>query len=722
MTTEKIAILGGGFGALTAAYYLTDRPGWEKDYEVCVYQMGWRLGGKAASGRNEWNAWRSEELGPTSWAGFYDNAFAMMRAVYEELDRPAGAPLRTWEQAFLPQSFVVWQELHDGDWSDWLVNFPENSDEPGDEHALPSVWACVEMILGWLVGAMRGFPLDEVREAARKAREDEEEERGFSLIPDWLRGVVSDTRKVVGKIFDGSPLWLLREAASVARLVSSDQSDYTHADDIERVVDLLDSFMEWFEDQVVDLIWDDREARRFYILMALGAAIVRGMVADNVLVDDFFLLDDYDLREWLSRHGAHERVVNSAPVRAYYDYHRAYRGGDRERPSLSAGSALEHLLRLVCAYNGAVFYKLAAGGGEVVFAPLYEVLRERGVKFEFFHEVTQIELTSDHEEVGKVRMVRQARVKNGGAYQPLVDVNGLLCWPSAPDLSQLEGGAALGAVDLESAGVASAELIELELGRDFDYVVSGLPIQVLGRVAGDLLKNDRRWRIAVDQLETCATQVVQAWYGEGLSALGWVYPAPISSGYAPAFCTWSDRSTALGFEDWPAAPRPASVERFVGVLRDADAGGPRPDEEVEQAMIAWLAEHGEHLFAELVDGGQTAWDKFFAGDGVVGEDRLRAQFIKANVTPGARSTLSLPQTNRFRMTPEASGYKNLALVGDWLYTGYCSCVESAVMTGKLASRALTGSPEVIVGECERVAWQAAPSLVPILEKGKEGAG
>lgn len=721
MTTEKIAILGGGFGALTAAYYLTDRPGWEKDYEVCVYQMGWRLGGKAASGRDEWNAWRSEELGPTSWAGFYDNAFAMMRAVYEELDRPQGAPLRTWEQAFVPQSFVVWHELHDGVWSDWLVNFPENSDAPGDEHELPSAWACVEMILGWLLRAMRGFPLDEVREAARKAKEEEhEEERGFSLIPDWLREVVHDTKKVVGKIFDGSPLWLLREAVSVARLVSSGRRDDTRADDIERVVDLLDSFMEWLEDQVVDLIWEDREARRFYVLMALGAAIVRGMVADNVLVDDFFPLDDYDLREWLSRNGAHERVVYSAPVRAYYDYHRAYRGGDYEQPMLSAGSALEHLLRLVCAYNGAVFYKLAAGSGEVVFAPLYEVLRERGVKFEFFHEVTGIELTSDYEKVGKVQVVRQARVKGGGAYEPLVDVKGLRCWPSAPDLSQLEGGAALGAVDLEAAGVASAEVLELELGRDFDYVVSGLPIQVLGQVAGDLLKNDRRWRIAVDQLETCATQVVQAWCDADLSALGWVYPAPISSGYAPAFSAWSDRSIALGLEDWPASPRPASIERFVGVMRDEDASEAHPDASVEREMTAWLTEHGGHLFAGLVDDGQIAWDKFFAGDGVVGEDRLRAQFIKANVAPGARSTLSLPQTNRFRMTPEASGYKNLALVGDWLYTGYCSCIEGAVMTGKLASRALTGSPRLIVGECERVAWQAAPSLVPILDGAGEG--
>ena len=42
---RKIAILGGGVGSLTTAYYLTSKPGWQDEYEVTVYQMGWRLGG-----------------------------------------------------------------------------------------------------------------------------------------------------------------------------------------------------------------------------------------------------------------------------------------------------------------------------------------------------------------------------------------------------------------------------------------------------------------------------------------------------------------------------------------------------------------------------------------------------------------------------------------------------------------------------------------------------
>src|ERR1700761_9057212 len=43
----RVAILGGGAAALSAAFALTERGG----YEVTVYQMGWRLGGECARGR-----------------------------------------------------------------------------------------------------------------------------------------------------------------------------------------------------------------------------------------------------------------------------------------------------------------------------------------------------------------------------------------------------------------------------------------------------------------------------------------------------------------------------------------------------------------------------------------------------------------------------------------------------------------------------------------------
>ena len=99
---KKIVVLGGGVGAMTAAFHLTNPPDWQEKYDVTVYQLGWRLGGKGASGRGEYG--RIEEHGLHMWYGFYENAFQMIQAVYRENGRKRGQPLSRWEEAFKPRS------------------------------------------------------------------------------------------------------------------------------------------------------------------------------------------------------------------------------------------------------------------------------------------------------------------------------------------------------------------------------------------------------------------------------------------------------------------------------------------------------------------------------------------------------------------------------------------------------------------------------------------
>ena len=48
----KVAVLGGGVGGMTAAFELTATPELRERFDVTVYQLGWRIGGKGASGRN----------------------------------------------------------------------------------------------------------------------------------------------------------------------------------------------------------------------------------------------------------------------------------------------------------------------------------------------------------------------------------------------------------------------------------------------------------------------------------------------------------------------------------------------------------------------------------------------------------------------------------------------------------------------------------------------
>ena len=87
VTRTRVAVLGGGVGALTTAFELTSTPELRARYDVTLYQLGWRLGGKGASGRNREIANRIEEHGLHIWMGLYENAFKVMRETYRELGR-----------------------------------------------------------------------------------------------------------------------------------------------------------------------------------------------------------------------------------------------------------------------------------------------------------------------------------------------------------------------------------------------------------------------------------------------------------------------------------------------------------------------------------------------------------------------------------------------------------------------------------------------------------
>ena len=78
---EHIIVLGGGIGSLSAVFELTNQKSWQDNYDITVYQMGWRLGGKGASGRDQSDHDRILEHGLHIWFGFYQNAFNMMYQV-----------------------------------------------------------------------------------------------------------------------------------------------------------------------------------------------------------------------------------------------------------------------------------------------------------------------------------------------------------------------------------------------------------------------------------------------------------------------------------------------------------------------------------------------------------------------------------------------------------------------------------------------------------------
>ena len=111
---------------MAAALELTS-PEQEGRFEVAVYQLGWRLGGKGASGRGP--AQRIEEHGLHVWMGWYENAFRLLRGCYQELGRD-------WRAAFRPSSSIaVMDRTNDGGWEPWGRIFPPADGLPGDARA-----------------------------------------------------------------------------------------------------------------------------------------------------------------------------------------------------------------------------------------------------------------------------------------------------------------------------------------------------------------------------------------------------------------------------------------------------------------------------------------------------------------------------------------------------------------------------------------------------------
>ncbi len=83
---------------------------------------------------------------------------------------------------------------------------------------------------------------------------------------------------------------------------------------------------------------------------------------------------------------------NSPLIRGLYDLVFGYEDGDPRRPAFGAGRMVFLTGLVLFEYKGAIFWKMTAGMGDIVIAPLYQALRRRGVKFEFFHRLDALHL------------------------------------------------------------------------------------------------------------------------------------------------------------------------------------------------------------------------------------------------------------------------------------------------------------------------------------------
>ncbi|MEM7472974.1 MAG: FAD-dependent oxidoreductase [Pseudomonadota bacterium] len=699
---KKVAIIGGGCAAVATAFDLT-RPERQGEFEVTIYQMGHRLGGKGASGRDA-ETGRIEEHGLHLWMGFYENAFRLMREAYDELERPEGHPLRNWYDAFVPDNFVGVTEKKPGNqWDNWSAYFPPAAGLPGDPLSERNpfsvsgyVTQCLRLLRTLLLSVQdKGHipPVGTGNEGVTVA--------ATSLITSLISTVRSD---VYGSAARAGRYGQLAFGALILEAISAFQwlaESLSPQSDLGPVTTLLDRLSAAIQKQFDLLIAQDDELRRIWEIVDVLLAIVRGCIKEGVLFSPkgFDLLDKYDWRDWLGNHGAKQGTLDSAFIRGSYDLLFAFEEGDVNRPQLAAGQALRGAMRMFFTYRGALFWKMQAGMGDVVFAPTYQVLRNRGVKFEFFHRLEHIGLSSDKSYVETLDFTVQAKIKGGGEYDPLVDVKGLECWPSLPVYDRLTNGARLKKrkwnpeVEGDETSVGSKQL---KVAEDFDFAILAVGFGAVPGLCSELIEADPKWQRMVANVKTVATQAFQVWLEEPVKDLGWDDPPINISGYVEPFDTWADMRQLIKVED--EKPEPKAIAYFCSVL---------PDSQIDEAayttvrsnVVTFLNRDVGYFWPKAVDEAGFRWG-LLAGTDDTSEDAIDSQFWTANTSGTERYVLSLPGTLEHRISPLDDRFDNFTIAGDWTGCGHqAGCVEAAVMSGLLAASALYDRPDLsrIVG-------------------------
>lgn len=662
---------------LVTAWELSAGP-WRQQLEsITVYQRGWRLGGKGASSRGPHG--RIEEHGLHVLLGCYDATFRVLREVYAELDRTVTdplSPIRTWRDAFVPTGDVGLADWDGTAWSHFVTRFSTNDALPGEPGAEDRLLT----------------PLDVAS-------------RGIRLLADFHAALAPPTPAQVylsaspaprpaptsnGMLFRAGGLTALAALVEVVERAARVASDARlEGGVVESLASAIQSWRENLHAQV-----QARPAlRRTWHLIDLVTSCLQGMVVDGLLSGQGYeRIDHLDFRQWLARHGAAPATLSSPIVRGMHELTFAFEGGDHSRPRFAAGLGLQLAGRMLFDFKGAVFWRMQAGMGEVVFAPLYEALARRGVEFRFFRRLDRLRLAHDRS-VEAIDLTRQADLAPGRPrYEPLVRHGGLSCWPEHPLSDQLEAdpGARLESHWWTGAGCGGETLLA---GKDFDVAVLAVSLGMVPHVASELVAANAAWRSMVDRVATVATQSAQLWLDATDGELGWTGPTGVTlTGYGRTFATWASMSHLLPMESWSSCERPPrSLAYFCGVLPETEATAEHAV--VRDTLEEFLERDVGVLWPGALDARGFRWELLWDDQGRSGSARLGAHYYRANVDPSDRYVQSLPGSGRYRLPPHDTGFDNLAIAGDWTACGFdAGCLEAATRSGVLAARAiLSGS-------------------------------
>lgn len=710
---KKIAILGTGVGSLSTAFELTDYPGWNDLYDITVYQMGWRAGGKTASsrGKNE----RVEERGIHILQGWYWNVFRLFRRTYDERKAKGIAPkakFQNWYDAVQKDTTtLLTTENSKGEWESWPFVFPEDELIPGDAGPI-GFKVMFRRLCGVIFQLMFGSPY--------KTRTGL-----LSFIPKllfkWTFNDFPISQETPNQIPD--PNYGI-DPLENARLCSADMDqklDDRTTMKLSPIWYLLICIVVWPVSWIYFIlrfllspllkVWT--QGYRFFAAFEWILISVKGSLADCYSFKQkeivFGVINDWDYRAWLKKHHGSQMMIQCGLVKFMYygsfanlkDYDSDENAANKNNVTagvLAADIAVRIVLDTIF-YKGSLVWKTKAGTGGTIIAPVFMVLRERGVKFKFFNRVTEI-MHGEDNLIQEIKMAEQVKLAEGvEAYDPIRWANGVPDWPTNPLLEQIDPEWAekisAGNVNLESAWAKWTDYrnYSLKIGEDFDQIVLGIPVNALKDLCPTLIKAKPAWKNMVEKVPTIQTFGSQMWIKPNIQEMGFYGPdwgirttdEPNSVNYADLMYSWTDMTQILEEETWPEDNLPKDLAYFTGTMKDDPSPLPPftdyefPEKQLQRVKDFnkdWLSKYMGWIFPKATpEGNPNGFDLNLLVDQnnptepVSGEVKFENQWFSPNIDPTNRYTLAWPGTDKYRLKTNQSGYSNLFLTGDWTNFG-----------------------------------------------------
>ena len=745
MKKRHIAIIGGGPAGLSAAFHLAQKDEWDKDYSITVYQPGWRLGGKGATGRNEEYSWRIEEHGIHGFCRFYFNTWLMMKQVYDGLTDADRKKLATGtiKEAFLPSSLTYSVSSSHQCFHPEVARYRRTNELPWDENELKLDWDTILTILTKLLQIR-----DSVDENTAQKGKDIYQSFGDNPIKKLVRtwyscgfGLVRNVKKT---------------EAAVSRALR--QAGPGLLTDFQSIREQLDKVQKKVRSDIKSHSEKKLGHNRGLALLDILVAMFIGLIDDDLIGKEIDEIDDKTIGEWLAAHGATVYSLTSQVFVAVPNIlFSAPEGNGNEYPDLSAASWLTWTLRGLLG-KGDFFYFMAAGTGESVILPIYLYLKRQGVKFEFFHKLKHVEFASSgaNRNVSALKFERQAEPA-ASEYDPLIDIpleiqgkaRNCWAWPNQPKYADLVDGESKKDIDFEAwDGTPPDQQYSMTLSRAdeilagqekefFTHVVFAMPPSMIKLVG---LGNEGKWSDVNEHMKTTPTQAAQVWLTKSTEDLGWKIPTDSKPEVPPeSLQHWRYASAnfpnplnamvafddVIAYEGWQSGSEASEIQSPKGLIYLCSQIQPLNEQDKAQDLVRVQS----NLAASLRLMGNFFDDdgKLFMPDGETpGEDekverhdwmtvdfdllyhvgegeglaRLDSQYIRVNTDPMDAYVQAPAGSAGHRIHSWETGLVNAVAAGDWIYTGFnIGAFESAVTGGKLAAFALTNVPELdsIVG-------------------------